>query len=61
MISTIVTFCDLYIKLVGETIKNGCKLSNDYSVSKAFTFTTILFGIIGMTIGVVLAMQNGVS
>ena len=38
-------------------MQNGAQIEYDYSVSKAFTFTTILFGIIGMTIGVVLAMQ----
>ena len=29
----------------------------DYSISKLFTLITILFGIIGMTVGVILAFQ----
>ncbi len=38
-------------------MQNGAKIEYDYSVAKLFTFTTILFGIIGMTIGVILAFQ----
>ena len=38
-------------------MQNGAQIEYDYSVAKAFTFATILFGIIGMTIGVVLAFQ----
>jgi len=33
------------------------QLEYDYSVVKLFTFTTILFGIVGMTIGVIIAFQ----
>ena len=42
-------------------------LNYDFTVAKYFLFTTILFGIIGMTIGVVLAFElaypdiNGVA
>ena len=38
-------------------MQNSAQIEYDYSVAKCFTFTTILFGIIGMTIGVVLAFQ----
>ena len=38
-------------------MQNGAQIEYDYSVAKAFTFATILFGIIGMTIGVILAFQ----
>ena len=38
-------------------MQNTAQIEYDYSVAKAFTFSTILFGIIGMTIGVVLALQ----
>lgn len=38
-------------------MQNDAKIEYDYSVAKAFTFATILFGIIGMVIGVVLAFQ----
>ncbi len=38
-------------------MQNGAQIEYDYSIAKAFTFATILFGIIGMTIGVVLAFQ----
>ena len=38
-------------------MQSNAQLEYDYSVVKLFTFTTILFGIIGMTIGVILAFQ----
>ncbi len=38
-------------------MQNNAQLEYDYSVVKLFTFATILFGIIGMTIGVILAFQ----
>ncbi len=38
-------------------MQNGARIEYDYSIAKAFTFATILFGIIGMTIGVILAFQ----
>uniref|UniRef100_UPI001968EBD9 cbb3-type cytochrome c oxidase subunit I n=1 Tax=Poseidonibacter antarcticus TaxID=2478538 RepID=UPI001968EBD9 len=38
-------------------MQNGAQIEYDYSVAKAFTFATILFGIIGMTVGVILAFQ----
>ncbi|MGB6328441.1 MAG: cytochrome-c oxidase, cbb3-type subunit I [Halarcobacter sp.] len=38
-------------------MQNGARIEYDYSIAKAFTFATILFGIIGMTVGVVLAFQ----
>lgn len=38
-------------------MQNGSQIEYDYSIAKAFTFATILFGIIGMTIGVILAFQ----
>ena len=36
---------------------NAQPIEYDYSITKAFTFATILFGIIGMTVGVILAFQ----
>jgi len=38
-------------------MQNGAQIEYDYSIAKAFTFATILFGIIGMTVGVILAFQ----
>ncbi len=38
-------------------MQNGAQIEYDYSVAKAFTLATILFGIIGMTLGVILAFQ----
>jgi cytochrome c oxidase cbb3-type subunit 1 len=38
-------------------MQSNAQLEYDYSIVKAFTFTTILFGIIGMTVGVILAFQ----
>ncbi|RXK03615.1 cytochrome C oxidase Cbb3, partial [Arcobacter sp. CECT 8989] len=38
-------------------MKSYTKIEYDYSIVKLFTMTTILFGIIGMTIGVILAFQ----
>ena len=38
-------------------MQNGATIEYDYSIAKAFTFATILFGIIGMTVGVILAFQ----
>jgi cytochrome c oxidase cbb3-type subunit 1 len=38
-------------------MQSNAQLEYDYSVVKLFTFATILFGIIGMTIGVILAFQ----
>ena len=38
-------------------MQNGARIEYDYSIAKAFTFATILFGIIGMTVGVILAFQ----
>ena len=36
---------------------NSIRVDYDYSISKAFTFTAILFGIIAMFVGVILALQ----
>ena len=36
---------------------NAQPIEYDYSIAKAFTFATILFGIIGMTVGVIIAFQ----
>ena len=36
---------------------NAQPIEYDYSIAKAFTFATILFGIIGMLVGVILAFQ----
>jgi cytochrome c oxidase cbb3-type subunit 1 len=38
-------------------MQSNAQLEYDYSVVKLFTFTTILFGIIGMLVGVILAFQ----
>ncbi len=38
-------------------MQNSAQIEYDYSIAKAFTFATILFGIIGMTVGVILAFQ----
>jgi cytochrome c oxidase cbb3-type subunit 1 len=38
-------------------MQNGANIEYDYSIVKAFTWTTILFGIIGMLVGVILAFQ----
>jgi len=38
-------------------MQSNAQLEYDYSVVKLFTFATILFGIIGMTVGVILAFQ----
>ena len=38
-------------------MQNGARIEYDYSIAKAFTFATILFGIIGMTVGVIIAFQ----
>jgi len=38
-------------------MQNNAELEYDYSVVKLFTFSTILFGIIGMTVGVIIAFQ----
>ena len=38
-------------------MQSGAKIEYDYSVAKLFTIATILFGIIGMTVGVIIAFQ----
>lgn len=38
-------------------MQTSSRVEYDYSVVKAFTFTTVLFGIIGMLIGVILSFQ----
>jgi len=38
-------------------MQNGMPVEYDYSIAKAFTFATILFGIIGMLVGTILAFQ----
>ena len=38
-------------------MQNGAKIEYDYSIAKTFTFATILFGIIGMLVGVIIAFQ----
>jgi len=38
-------------------MQNSAQIEYDYSIAKAFTFATILFGIIGMTVGVIIAFQ----
>jgi len=38
-------------------MQSNAQLEYDYSIVKLFTFTTILFGIIGMTVGVIIAFQ----
>jgi len=38
-------------------MQNNNGIKYDYSISKAFTITTIVFGVIGMLIGVILAFQ----
>jgi len=38
-------------------MQNTAAMEYDYSIAKLFTFATILFGIIGMTIGVLIAAQ----
>ena len=38
-------------------MQNSAAIEYDYSIAKAFTFATILFGIIGMTVGVIIAFQ----
>lgn len=38
-------------------MRPGQMLSYDYSVAKLFMFSTLLFGIIGMSLGVVIAFQ----
>ncbi len=38
-------------------MQSNAQLEYDYSVVKLFTFATILFGIIGMTVGVFIAFQ----
>jgi cytochrome c oxidase cbb3-type subunit 1 len=38
-------------------MQNNTSIEYDYSISKAFTFATIIFGIIGMLVGVILAFQ----
>ncbi len=38
-------------------MQSNAQLEYDYSIVKLFTFTTILFGIIGMTLGVIIAFQ----
>ena len=38
-------------------MQDGVKIEYDYTIVKAFTYTTILFGIIGMLVGVILAFQ----
>jgi cytochrome c oxidase cbb3-type subunit 1 len=38
-------------------MQSNAQLEYDYSIVKMFTFTTILFGIIGMTVGVIIAFQ----
>ena len=38
-------------------MQNNTSIEYDYSISKAFTFTAIVFGLIGMTLGVLIAFQ----
>jgi len=38
-------------------MQNNTSIEYDYSISKAFTFTSIVFGLIGMTLGVLIAFQ----
>ena len=38
-------------------MQNSAVIEYDYSIAKAFTFATILFGIIGMLVGVIIAFQ----
>ena len=38
-------------------MQNSAAIEYDYSIAKAFTFATILFGIIGMLVGVIIAFQ----
>jgi cytochrome c oxidase cbb3-type subunit 1 len=38
-------------------MQSNAQLEYDYSIVKMFTFATILFGIIGMTVGVIIAFQ----
>ncbi len=38
-------------------MQNNIGIDYDYSISKAFTITTIIFGVIGMLLGVILAFQ----
>ena len=38
-------------------MQDGATIEYDYSIAKASTFATILFGIIGMLVGTILAFQ----
>lgn len=38
-------------------MQSNAALEYDYSVAKLFTYTTILFGILGMLIGTLIAAQ----
>jgi len=38
-------------------MQSSAKIEYDYTIAKCFTFATVLFGIIGMTVGVIIAFQ----